>query len=214
MNVGLPGIAAGVIVMLGPAGTGLFTTVAAQSRRLRAVSPSPPGSSRPRPADPADRPTEPAPTLTSRPSRRPGYRSWPYWPALTLAWPLVQRRRSGRGRRVLPPIRHPSCAGSSVPQQHCLRSARRPHRGWPSSGSLESPARPWRPRRPRRRSPVPGSATLLGLGLIATWLRVSLPARWSDLTAAALFVRLGWLEQLLTAAAPSWKRLDVLQQPT
>ncbi|NIB31109.1 hypothetical protein HBB16_04305 [Pseudonocardia sp. MCCB 268] len=50
----LPGIAAGGSSCSGPLETGLFTTVAAQSRRLRAVSPAA-GRLRPRPADPVDR---------------------------------------------------------------------------------------------------------------------------------------------------------------
>ncbi|NIB31108.1 hypothetical protein HBB16_04300 [Pseudonocardia sp. MCCB 268] len=129
--------------------------------------------------------------LTSRPSCRPVTRSQyagrPRWPGCWSAslpgphWaagpPLHQTLRHARVLRA-------AAALFTIGD----RSS-----GWLSSGSPGIHRQAMAACRPGGVA-LSGSATLLGLGLIATRLRVSLPARWSrPLTAAALFVRLAAL---------------------
>ncbi|KAA1012202.1 hypothetical protein FVA95_27470 [Pseudonocardia sp. EV170527-09] len=207
-------LAAGVLIAIGLAGTGLFTTASALSRRLYAISPIAAGGGVLLGqilliVDGALHPLiEPRTGGSCNPQLA-------MLTGLTLAWPMVGAGvLIGHGRRVLRYI--PSTA-----MQTTLRLSAALFVAALSALAVLAALQLLPATSPGARGVIAASdvvmlccATLLGLGLVATRLSIPLQPVIEQIRAAVLFHRLRGLEQVLVSAVPSWKQSEVIAQPS
>lgn len=207
-------LAAGILVAIGLAGTGLFTTATALSRRLYAISPIAAGGGVLLGqilllVDGALLPlVEP----------RTGGSCYPQLvmlTGLTLVWPMVGTAvLIGHGRRVLRYI--PSTA-----MQTTLRLSAALFVAAFAALAVLAALQLHPAASPVAQGALAASdvvllccATLLGLGLVATRLSGPLQPVIEQVRAAVLFLRLRRLEGVLVSAVPSWQQSEAIARPS